>query len=135
MILATSNKPARLMHINFLGLVTADEFRRGIGEVQGLLPELPAGWRVIVDLERMDSMDIACSELVGRLMEVMEQHGVDQIIRIIPDPNKDIGFNIISRFHYHRQPHVATFKALAEAAALLAGPAGELVTPNAAPGV
>jgi hypothetical protein len=51
---------------------------------------------------------------------VMERHGMELIVRVIPDPAKDIGFNLISRFHYHHRPRTATFKTLAEAATLLA---------------
>jgi anti-anti-sigma regulatory factor len=119
MFLATSNKSRRLLHMSFLGQITVEELRHGIEDVQALLQELPAGLRVIVDLERLDHMDIGCSELLGKVMETMEKHGVELVVRIIPDPARDIGLNLISLFHYHHRPHVATFKTLTDARSLL----------------
>lgn len=119
MFLATSNKDRRLLIFGYAGKVNVAELQRGSEEVKSLLAQLPSGLKVVVDLERLDSMDIGCAEVVGRMMEVLEQHGLDLVVRIIPDPAKDIGFNIISRFHYRRRPRVATFKTLAEAARLL----------------
>ena len=120
MFLATSNKPRRLLHFSYIGKVGVAELERGSLEVNALLAELPPGLKIVVDLERMESMDIGCAEIVGQMMELLEKHGVDLVLRIIPDPTKDIGLNLISRFHYHHRPRIATFKSLAEVAGLLA---------------
>jgi len=37
------------------------------------------------------------------------------VVRVIPDPHKDIGLNILSQFHYGPQIKLATFESLAEA--------------------
>ena len=120
MFLAASNKGRRLLHLSYIDHVNVEELQRGSKDLVALLAELPADLKILVDLERLESMDIGCAEIVGKMMEVMERNGMELIVRVIPDPAKDIGFNLISRFHYHHRPRTATFKTLAEAATLLA---------------
>jgi hypothetical protein len=43
------------------------------------------------------------------------------VVRVIPDPQKDIGLNILSLFHYRRRVRIVTCKTLAEAMKALAG--------------
>jgi anti-anti-sigma regulatory factor len=119
MFLATSNKSKRLLHLSYIGKVDAAELQRGSENVIALLADLPAGLHLLTDMERMESMDIACAEIIGKMMEVLEQHGVELVVRVIPDPAKDIGLNIISRFHYRRTPRTATCKTMVEAMKLL----------------
>jgi hypothetical protein len=52
-------------------------------------------------------------------MDLCDQHGVGLVIRVIPDPAKDIGLNILSIFHYPHHPRTVTCKAMNEAARLL----------------
>jgi hypothetical protein len=120
MFLATSNKSKRLLQLSYIGKVDVEELQRGIGEANGLLADLPAGLKILVDLSHLEFMDIACAEILGKMMEVVEAHGVELIVRVIPDPTKDIGFNIISTFHYQHRPRTAICKTMAEAASLLA---------------
>ena len=119
MFLVASNKARRLLHLSYIGRVSVEELQRGSKELVALLAELPTGLHILVDLERLESMDIGCAEIVGKMMEVMEQHGVELVVRVIPDPTKDIGFNLISRFHYHRSPRTVTCKTMSEAGSLL----------------
>jgi hypothetical protein len=37
------------------------------------------------------------------------------VVRVIPDPNKDIGFDLISRFHHDPPVKTQTHESLAEA--------------------
>ena len=108
------------MHLSYIGRVSVEDLQHGSKELTALLAELPAGLRILVDLGRLESMDIGCVKIVGSMMEVMEQHGMELIVRVIPDPTKDIGFNLISRFHYHRSPRTVTCKTMVEAGKLLA---------------
>jgi anti-anti-sigma regulatory factor len=120
MFLAASNKARRLLHLSYIGRVSVEDLQQGSKELIALLTELPADLRVLVDLGRLESMDTGCAKILGKMMEVMEQHGMELIVRVIPDPTKDIGFNLISRFHYHRSPRTVTCKTMTEAGKLLA---------------
>lgn len=120
MFLVASNKEKRLLHLSYIGRVSVEELQHGSKELVVLLAELPAGLRILVDLERLEAMDVGCAKIVGKMMEVMEQHGMELIVRVIPDPTKDIGFNIISRFHYRSRQRVVTCKTMSQAGALLA---------------
>jgi hypothetical protein len=42
------------------------------------------------------------------------------VVRIIPDPRKDIGLSIMSVFHYRRGVRIVTCETLAEALSALA---------------
>jgi hypothetical protein len=53
-------------------------------------------------------------------MDLLNQHGVAMIVRVIPDPHKDIGLNILSLFHYRRGIRIVTCKTMEEARTVLA---------------
>ena len=123
MFLATVSKPRQLLYLSFIGRVSVEQLQQNYEEIVSLLADLGRGFRVLADLSRLDSMDINCAREIGRVMELCEQKGVGLVIRIVPDPAKDIGLNIISLFHYRLRPRVMTCDTLAEAeAALQLGP-------------
>jgi anti-anti-sigma regulatory factor len=119
MILTTINKSRKLLFINYIGIVTAAEFERGYEELKVLLAELPNGFRLLVDYCRLESMDMAGIDALGRTMELLEQHGVELVVRVIPDPSKDIGIKIISIFHYKNAPRMVVCQNMLQAAQAL----------------
>ena len=56
---------------------------------------------------------------LGRMMELLDRRGLEMVVRVIPDPAKDIGFNILSIFHYPHHPQIVTCGTMMEAAKLL----------------
>jgi hypothetical protein len=60
-------------------------------------------------------MEPDCLTEIGHTMDLVAQHDVKLIVRVIPDPTKDIGLNILTVFHYPRHPRVITCQNLAEA--------------------
>jgi anti-anti-sigma regulatory factor len=100
--------------------VSAEELERGRKDIETLLAELTPGFRLVGDLSSLETMDASCAAEIGRAMELCEQKGVGLVVRIIPDPRRDIGMNILSLFHYRRHPRIVTCESLAEAGRLLA---------------
>lgn len=119
MVIATLNKSKRLLFLSYLRRVRVEDIRRGRDDVTTLLADLPAGFRILADLGGLDSMDAACAVEIGKIMEMCDHRGVERVVRLIPDPKKDIGLNILSLFHYRPGLPVVTCKSLAEAAAKL----------------
>jgi predicted choloylglycine hydrolase len=66
-------------------------------------------------------MDLACVPHIKRMMDLCNKKGIEMVVRVIPDPHKDIGLNILSLFHYRRRVHIVTCKTLEEAVKVLAG--------------
>jgi len=116
MFLATVSKPQHLLYVCFAGHVGVAELERGRGDLDQLLAELPPGFRLLTDLSRLESMDVACAKEIGKVMERCEQKGVGLVVRVIPDPAKDIGMSLLSIFHYRRQPRTVICQTLVEAA-------------------
>jgi len=116
MFLVTSNKAKRLLHLSYIQHIKPEELKRGREDIKTLLADLPPGFLVLADFGRLESMDPACTTEIVRIMELIDQSGVGMMVRVIPDPNKDIGLNILTLFHYRHQPQVVTCKNMAEAA-------------------
>ena len=115
MVLFTSNKHQRLLCLSYIERVTPAELEKARADLQSLVADLPSGFRLLGDLSRLEFMDPECMTEVGRAMDLINQHGVSLIVRVIPDPAKDIGLNILTIFHYPRQPRIITCRNLAEA--------------------
>ena len=86
-----------------------------VKKTYALLDDMPPGFRLLADLSGLQSMDLACAPFIAKVMDRCNERGVKKVIRIIPDPRKDIGFSIMSVFHYDRHVRILTFDNLAEA--------------------
>lgn len=104
MVLAATNKLKALLYLAFIGKVRAGEIQQRREEVLRLLEDLPAGFRLLSDLSSLESMETACQAEISRTMELLDQKGLSLVVRVIPEPHKDIGLGILGAFHY--RPHV-----------------------------
>jgi hypothetical protein len=105
--------------ISYGGQVTPDETRLCADEVRLALTILRPGFRLIVDLTELQSMEVACSPAIANIMEICNAAGVAEVMRIIPDPTRDIGLQIMSFFHYDSDVRILTCASAAEAGNVL----------------
>jgi len=119
MFLATVNKPRQLLLFTYIGRITLAELQRAQPDVLKLLPELEPGFRLLSDYTWLDRMDLDCADVIGELMETIDRHGVGLLVRIMPDPTKDIGLTILTHLHYRNQPRVVACETMPQAAAAL----------------
>ena len=105
----------RLLVISAAQRVTADQARQAAQQVRELLQNVAPGFRVRADFRWLDSMDASAARHVAEIMEALAQKQVASVTRVMPDPHKDIGLNILSQFHYGPEIRIATFETMADA--------------------
>lgn len=104
-----------LVRIRYLGHMTAEKMGACVKEIERLLPAMQAGFTVLTDLSALESMELDCVPHLTRIMDLSKAHGIGTVVRVIPDRDKDIGFNILSIIHYRRGVKIITCDTLAEA--------------------
>jgi hypothetical protein len=105
----------RLLVIGAAEHVTAEEAKLAAERVRDLLRDIPRGFRVLVDFRWLHSMDSAAARHIAGIMDALAEKEVISVTRVMPDPHKDIGLNILSQFHYGPQVQITTFETLADA--------------------
>jgi anti-anti-sigma regulatory factor len=111
----------RLLVISAAQRVTADQAKQTAQRVPELLENTAPGFRVLADFRWLDSMDSAAARHVVQIMDVIAEKQAASVTRVMPDPHKDIGLNILSQFHYGPEIQITTFETLADALQSLAG--------------
>jgi hypothetical protein len=119
MISASVDNSGHVLAITYGHRVGRAETRAALRTLDELAPRLKPGFILLSDLTTLDSMEGDCAEDIGTMAELLNRQGVATIVRVIPDPTKDIGFNIISMFHFHPPVKLHTRDNLAEAVSLL----------------
>ena len=114
------DRSKRLLVISALQRVTAEEAKLASRRVRELVRDIDPGFRVLADFRWLDSMDSAAARHVAEIMDALAEKGVASVARVMPDPHKDIGLNILSQFHYGPEVRIATFGTLADALLSLA---------------
>jgi hypothetical protein len=104
-----------LLTIRFAGRVGSDDLKSIFEETLRLLNQLQSGFTLLTDLTGLESMDVACAPYIQRVMDRCNEKDVSTVVRVIPDPHKDIGFNILSLFHYDRGVRIVTCQTREEA--------------------
>jgi hypothetical protein len=119
MLLAAINKTRELLYLGFIGDVDPAQIQRELKNLPALLEDLPPGFVLFVDLERLGSMPKECAPEIGQLMELFDRKGVRQVIRAIPDKTKDIGFQVLYLLHYKKPPPLVVCESMREACDVL----------------
>jgi hypothetical protein len=105
----------RLVKINWSENVSADEMRECAEQLRTLTANMRPGFRLLSDLTGLKSMDPTGASYIGAIMDLFAAKQVSLIVRVIPDPRKDIGLNILSYIHYGSQVQMATYQNLSDA--------------------
>lgn len=109
-----------LLRVAYSGRVDPAAMRACRAQAVERIGDLRPGFAVLTDLSDLESMDIDCVTELAQLLEQFRAAGVRTVVRIIPDKDKDIGFNILSIIHLRRGVRVVTCETAAEAEAALA---------------
>jgi anti-anti-sigma regulatory factor len=105
----------RLIKISWLGQVDLDEMRRCAEEIGVTSSKMRPGFRVLVDMTDLESMDYAGAPYIGSIMDLCVSKQVEHVVRVIPNPHKDIGMNIMSYLRYGSKVRVTICENLADA--------------------
>ena len=109
------DRSKRLLVISALRQVTAEQAKLVAQQVRDLLRDVAPGIRVLADFRWLESMDPAAAHHIAEIMDALAEKRVTSVTRVMPDPHKDIGLNILSQFHYGPEIQIATFETLADA--------------------
>lgn len=120
MLKADLDKSKNLLQVVATHRVTVEDTGRWRERLGQLLPDMRPGFRILVDFSPMDSMDLDCMPDIDWSMETLDKAGISKVVRILPDPSKDIGLNIMSHFHFRRSVSLVTCKSMEEALKALA---------------
>jgi len=112
--LSIDNKGNKLV-ITFKDYFDLQQAEQFYAEIQKIVPKLKKDFSVLTDLSSLERMDISARFFIEKAMDLLNKSGVSKVIRIIPDQRKDIGFNIMSLFHYSAEIDMHTCKSYQEA--------------------
>jgi len=115
------DRSKRVLVISGVQRVTAEQAKLAARRVRELLQDVAPGFRVLADYRWLESMDSAAARHVAEIMDTLAEKGVASVTRVVPDPHKDIGLNILSQFHYGPEIKIATFETLADALLSMVG--------------
>jgi hypothetical protein len=113
------NDTGSLVTFDYCGHVTAEGIQAHLDEVCALAPRVQPLFTVLADLTDLEQMDPDCAPILSRIMEQVSQMGPGRVVRVIPDPKKDIGLAILSFFHYKSGIKINTVKTREEAGRLV----------------
>lgn len=115
------DRSKRLLVISTSQRVTVEQVKLAAQRVRELLQDVAPGFHVLADFRWLDSMDSAAARDIAEIMDALAEKGVASVTRVMPEPYKDIGLNILSQFHYGPEIQIATFQTLADALQSMAG--------------
>jgi hypothetical protein len=110
-----SDIPLNRIEVRYQGRVAAADVKAAYERVAELLPLMRRDFTFLADLSGLESMELDCAPHITRIMDACNAAGIGTVVRIVPDPRKDIGLNILSIIHYRRGVRVVTCENSAEA--------------------
>jgi hypothetical protein len=119
MIEIETDEPRNLFIIRYHGHITAEETGAEIQSMKLAIGKLRPGFGLLADFTHLEAMDAACAPHIREIMDYANAHGIAAVVRVIPDPHRDIGMQIMSRFHYGGNVQIATCATVEEAMKIL----------------
>ena len=105
--------------VEFEGNVDAEQAKQFFADLEKARPKPEKDFKLLTDFSLVDTMEFSVKREIEKAMDLFNAQGVTEIIRVIPDANMDIGFNLMSAAHYSKQIKVHTVRSRQEAEAHL----------------
>jgi anti-anti-sigma regulatory factor len=105
--------------VEFEGNVDAEQAKQFFADLEKVRPKPENDFKLLTDFSLVDTMEFSVKREIEKAMDLFNARGVTEIIRVIPDANMDIGFNLMSAAHYSKQIKVHTLRSRREAEAYL----------------
>lgn len=109
----------RILRTVFRGVVTPEALAGHAQRSAELIAAMAPGFIVVADLSELVEMELNCVPHITRLMDLFRAAGVARVVRFIPDPDKDIGFTLLSHTHYRGRVPFQTVRTARELEAAL----------------
>ena len=109
------DQPRNRLVIRYRGSVLPNETAEGLEQVRSGLAQLQSGFHLLVDLTDLEKMDTGCAPFIEKAMDLCNEKGTAIVVRVIPDPQRDIGLQIMSIFHYGSDVKIFTCQSLSQA--------------------
>lgn len=103
------------LEIHFQDSFDSEQGRELISELSKRIYALKPGFRMLTDLSTLTNMDIETHKSIDQIMELCNKHKVSKVVRVIAKDTRDIGFNIMSLFHYSHGVIIHTCDSLEKA--------------------
>jgi hypothetical protein len=107
------------LNIRYHGSVLPKDTEDGLEQIRSGLTQLQSGFRLLADLTDLEQMDVGCAPFIEKAMDLCNAKGAAMVVRVIPDPQRDIGMQIMSIFHYGGDTQIITCPSTAEAEQIL----------------
>ena len=120
MFVVEADTTRQLLVLSVAGTITADEAKETVARVREKLQEMTAGFVALADFRWLESMATDAAPFIAEIMDAFAAKSVSAVVRVMPDPHRDIGLNILSPFHYGPNVRLMTFETLADAIQALA---------------
>lgn len=115
MIKTSYDEKRNAVIIEFKGNVDATQAEKSFADLDEVLPKHGKGFTLLTDFSSVETMELAVKSVIEEAMEVFDAMWVNEILRVLPDPAMDIGFNVLSISHYSKHPKVITCRSREEA--------------------
>src|SRR4051812_27303962 len=99
MIDIEADSERNLVTIRYRDVVTVEDAAAGLGRARLAIDSMQPGFGLLADFTPLVSMDPDCAPSIRATMDYANTRGVAAVVRVIPDPQRDIGMQIMSRFH------------------------------------
>jgi hypothetical protein len=120
LVYAISAKPGQnLLVLSYRGKVGVHAAEECARAIETGLTTLRPGFRLLTDLTDLEAMEVACAPHIEHVMDLCNRYGIQMVVRVVPRPEKDIGLQIMSRFHYRPEVEIMTCETLPQAEEIL----------------
>ena len=119
MVKVTYDRKRNTVIVEFEGNVDAEQAKQFFADLERVRPKPEKDFKLLTDFSLVDAMEFSVKREIEKAMDLFNTQGVTEIIRVIPDPNMDIAFNLMSAAHYSKQIKVHTVRSRREAEAHL----------------
>jgi len=105
--------------VEFHDDVDAAQADKLVLDLEKVLPRGQKDFKLLADYSAVGAMEPEVENAIKRSMDLFNARGVTEVFRVLPDPDMDIGFRVMSLEHYSKRVRIHTVRSRAEADALL----------------